>query len=318
MRILVTGGAGYIGSHFCKVAATAGHELVVLDDLSMGHGEFVKWGPLIIGDIRDTALVRSILKTHKIEAVVHFAAKAVVSESVRIPELYDAHNRVGTKAVLTAMAAEAVPYFVLSSSCATYGLTKVPRLREDHPQRPVNPYGQSKLDSETAVFEAQRVRPELAAACLRYFNVIGHDPEGEIVEKHEPETHVLPNILKALRERRSFQIFGTDYPTPDGTAVRDYVDVNDLGRVHLAALEKLKSQTTLISNVGAGRGHSVREVFDTFARVVGKAPKLEVRARREGDPPSLVADDSFFRTWYEGELRPLEASIESLLVAPAE
>ncbi|MEQ1878943.1 MAG: UDP-glucose 4-epimerase GalE [Bdellovibrionia bacterium] len=309
MRILVTGGAGYIGSHFCKAAAQAGHAPVVYDDLSTGHREFVKWGPLVQGDIRDTRKVSEALTEHKVDAVVHFAAKSLVAESMKFPELYDNNNRLGTKSVLAAMRLAGVGRFVFSSSAATYGVADVPRIREDHPQKPVNPYGQSKLDSEMLV----RDTPAIKSALLRYFNVIGHDPGGELFENHNPETHLLPNILKGLKEGKTFELFGTDYPTPDGTAVRDYVDVNDLGLAHLRALERLEKESLLVSNVGSGRGYSVREVFDTFAKVVGRAPKLAEKPRRPGDPPQLVADDSYFRTWYQGSMRGLEESIRSLV-----
>lgn len=309
MKILVTGGAGYIGSHFCKAAAQAGHSPVVYDDLSTGHKEFVKWGPLVKGDIRDTNLVAQSLKEHKVDAIVHFAAKSLVAESMKFPEIYDNNNRLGTKSVLTAALMAGVDRFVFSSSAATYGVSEVPRIREDHPQKPVNPYGETKLAAEGLVKENKVIR----SAILRYFNVIGQDPAGELYEKHEPETHLLPNILKGLKEGKTFELFGTDYPTPDGTAVRDYVDVNDLGIAHLGALEKLNDTKLLVSNVGSGRGNSVREVFDAFARVVGKAPRLAEKPRRPGDPPQLVADDSFFRTWFQGEMRPLEESIRSMM-----
>jgi UDP-arabinose 4-epimerase len=312
MRILVTGGAGYIGSHFSKIAARSGHDVAVFDDLSTGHKEFAKFGPFTLGDIRDTEKLTQALQNHKAEAVVHFAAKSLVAESVQKPDLYDSHNRVGTQSVLKAMQAARVPLIVFSSSAATYGVSEEATIKENHPQKPVNPYGETKLKAEQLVIDAVKTQG-VKAALLRYFNVIGHDPEGELFENHEPETHLLPNIMKGLETGRTFQLFGTDYPTPDGTCVRDYVNVNDLGRAHLGALDTLNSKNLLISNVGLGRGYSVREVFNAFEKVVGRAPTLEEKPRRPGDPPALIADATIFKSWYKEPMLSLEESIKSLL-----
>lgn len=309
MNLLVTGGAGYIGSHFCKAAKTAGHLPVTVDDLSMGHREFVKWGPFYEASILETDKLRKICDSESIEAVVHFAAKSLVGESVKSPELYRKINVDGTKSLVAALSASGVKYFVFSSSAATYGQPDMELITEGTPQKPVNPYGESKLQCEQYLM-AQK---QFSLAILRYFNVVGQDPEGELTEKHEPETHLVPNIIKAIKNKSTFAIFGIDYPTPDGSCVRDYVDVNDLAQVHLAALEYLQiNNSQLISNVGRGKGESVRNVLETFESVFGKLPAIDVEERRVGDPAQLVASDNHFRSWCKIKLRSLEESLRNM------
>jgi len=309
MNILVTGGAGYIGSHFCKAAAKAGHRPVVVDDLSMGHREFVKWGPFYQTSILDTDRLKNICEVEGVEAVVHFAAKSLVGESVRQPDLYRKINVEGTRSLLGAIYGTKVKYFVFSSSAATYGEPKVDLISEITTQNPVNPYGETKLECEKLLLGQKLYR----LAILRYFNVVGQDPEGELHEKHEPETHLVPNILKAMQTGREFGIFGEDYPTPDGTCIRDYVDVNDLALVHLEALNFIQTNDKpLVSNVGRGEGVSIKEVLAAVERVFGKLPTLEIEDRRVGDPARLVASDKIFRGWCKVPLRSLEESLKTL------
>lgn len=310
MNILVTGGAGYIGSHFCKAANKAGHKLFVVDDLSSGHKEFVKWGTLFQNSIADAEAIKKIVNENAVEAVVHFAAKSIVSESVLEPELYHQNNVEGTKALLGALESTQVKYFIFSSTAATYGEPLTDLISEKTPQSPVNPYGHTKLACEKMLLAQKKMR----VGILRYFNVIGQDPQGEVFENHQPETHLIPNIIKAKELGSSFGLFGQDYLTADGTCIRDYVDVNDLALVHLEALRHIAmSPMPLISNVGRGKGESIKQVLSAFEKVFGGLPQIVVKARRPGDPPRLVASDKFFRTWCAVPLRSLEDSLRTLL-----
>src|SRR5215469_12855316 len=291
--VLVTGGAGYIGSHACKVLARAGRHPVVFDNLSRGHRGAVRWGPLVEGDLADRAGLVAAIETHRVSAVMHFAAYAYVGESVADPASYYRNNLVGTLSLLEAMRETRVEKIVFSSTCATYGIPEVVPIRETAPQLPVNPYGETKLAIERALHwygEAYGLR----SVSLRYFNAAGADPEGEIGELHEPETHLVPLVLQtALAQRSHVDIYGTDYPTPDGTAVRDYTHVEDLAEAHLRALEHLRAGgDSMAINLGAGRGHSVREVIAAAEAVCGRAIPWREAARRPGDPPMLVADPS--------------------------
>jgi len=287
----VTGGAGYIGSHTAKVLASAGFEPIVLDNLSTGHRWAVKWGPLVEGDLGDSALLREVIKTHRIQAVVHFAGFAYVGESIQRPRQYFRNNVTYTLRLLDAMTDTWVKHIVFSSSCATYGIpTRVP-IREEHFQTPINPYGESKRMVErilTWYGEAYGVR----WTALRYFNAAGADPEGELGEDHSPETHLIPLAIQAaLGEKPNLEIFGTDYATPDGTAVRDYTHVMDLAEAHVAALRHmLKSHENAAINLGTGSGHSVRQVIAAVERVSGRRVSVHEAPRRAGDPPELVAD----------------------------
>jgi UDP-arabinose 4-epimerase len=290
MRILVTGGAGYIGSHTAKLLAAAGHQPVVFDDLSQGHEWAIKWGPLERGSLSDAARIAEVFASRKIEAVVHFAANALVGESMTNPSKYFHNNTVGTLNLLDAMHHAGIPTIVFSSTCATYGdPVRVP-IDETHPQVPVNPYGESKLMVEKLLRWYGEIYG-LRWMALRYFNAAGADPDREIGEDHDPESHLIPLVIGAAQgSRPPVKIFGTDYPTPDGTAVRDYVHVMDLADAHLRALDRLQAGTpSQAINLGTGQGHSVKQVVDTVAQVSGRPVPAVESARRPGDPPELVA-----------------------------
>lgn len=290
-RVLVTGGAGYIGSHTAKALAVAGFEPVVLDSLVTGHRELVRWGPFVQADIADSDAVRRCLKEYRIEAVLHFAALIAVGESVVHPRRYYENNTLGTLRLLSAMLDEGIGHFVFSSTAAVYGNPSTTLIRETHPRAPINPYGVSKAAVEFALEDYARAYP-LRSVMLRYFNAAGADPDGETGEMHEPETHLLPLVIEtALGRRACIDVFGTDYETKDGTAVRDYVHVSDLADAHVRALRYLlDGGETIALNLGTGEGSSVREVIASVERVTGKKVPWRERARREGDPPVLVAD----------------------------
>jgi UDP-arabinose 4-epimerase len=291
MRVLVTGGAGYIGSHTAKLLAASGHSPIVFDDLSQGHDWAVKWGPIERGSLGDPVRLREVFARNPVDAVIHFAANALVGESMSNPTKYFRTNTVGTLNLLDAMREAGVGRIVFSSTCATYGNPVRVPIDETHPQAPVNPYGESKLMVEK-ILRWYGECYGLRWMALRYFNAAGADPEGEIGEDHDPETHVIPLVIgAALGTRPPVKIFGTDYGTPDGTAVRDYVHVVDLADAHLRALQRLDEGTpSQAVNLGTGTGHSVREVVTTVARTAGKAVPAEESPRRAGDPPTLVAD----------------------------
>ena len=288
--ILVTGGAGYVGSHACKALSENGFLPITVDNLVYGHEWAVKWGPLVRGDIGDRAVLDHLFSTYKPVAVLHFAAFAYVGESVVSPDKYYRNNVAGTIALLDAVRAHGCSNLVFSSTCSTYGIPHEVPIKEDHEQKPINPYGQSKLMIEQILRDYEKAYG-LRHAILRYFNAAGADLDGEIGEDHDPETHLIPLAVQAaLGQRKSIEIYGTDYPTPDGTAIRDYIHVTDLANVHVLALQHLiQGKESLSLNVGTGTGHSVREVI----KAVKAASKLEVpareSARREGDPPVLVA-----------------------------
>lgn len=290
MKILVTGGAGYIGSHTAKFLAAAGHLPVTLDDMSEGHEWAVKWGPLERGSLSDPARLAAVFRTHHVDAVVHFAANALVGESMTNPTKYFRNNTVGTLNLLEAMRDAGVGTIVFSSTCATYGNPVRVPIDETHPQAPVNPYGESKLMVEKMLRWYGEIHA-LRWMALRYFNAAGADPDGEIGEDHDPEAHLIPLVIGAAQGTRPpVRIFGTDYATPDGTAVRDYIHVTDLADAHLRALDRLaKGQPSQAINLGTGRGHSVREVVDAVARVSGKPVPVVESGRRPGDPAELVA-----------------------------
>src|SRR4051812_50000829 len=289
--ILVTGGAGYVGSHACKALAAAGFRPVVYDSLSRGHRGAVKWGPLVEGDLHDRDRLVAAMRSHQVGAVLHFAAFAYVGESVLSPELYYRNNVVGTLSLLDAMREAGVATIVFSSTCAVYGIPETVPIRETTAKAPLNPYGDTKLAVERALHWYGGAHGFRYAA-LRYFNAAGADPDGEIGEEHDPETHLIPLVLRAaLGHAGPLHIFGSDYPTRDGTAVRDYIHVADLAAAHVAALDYLKGGgDTAIVNLGTGSGHSVREVIAAVERIGGRAvPRFEA-PRRPGDPPELVAD----------------------------
>ncbi len=289
-RILVTGGAGYVGAHCTKLAAESGHECIVFDSLVNGHRSFVQWGPLVEGDIRDGAALQAAMRTHRIDAVMHFAALAYVGQSVSEPAIYYDVNVNGTRILLDAMLRAGVRHIVLSSSCAVYGQPEEIPILETTLPRPINPYGFTKLVCERMIEDYARAHG-LTAAKLRYFNAAGADPDCRIGEDHDPETHLIPLVLDAALGRRSaVAMFGTDYPTPDGSCVRDYVHVNDLADAHIRALAHLLSGgESLTVNLGTGSGISVLEVVDLISRITGLDVLSTREPRRAGDPAKLVA-----------------------------
>ena len=291
MNVLVTGGAGYIGSHTCKHLAAAGHTPVVFDDLSQGHEWAVKWGPLERGSLGDPARLAALFAAHRVDAVVHFAASALVGESMGDPGKYFRNNTLGTFNLIEAMRAAGVGTIVFSSTCATYGNPLRTPIDETHPQAPVNPYGESKWMVER-MLRWYGESHGLRWMALRYFNAAGADPDGEIGEDHDPESHLIPLVIGGtLGTRPPVKVFGDDYQTPDGTAVRDYIHVNDLADAHLRAIERLDAgAASQPINLGTGRGHSVREVIDAVSQVAGRQAPFQVAPRRAGDPPALVAD----------------------------
>ena len=291
MSILIVGGAGYIGSHTAKLVADSGHRPVVFDNLVYGHRAAVKWGPLVEGDLADPAAIRRALSEHDVKAVIHFAAYAYVGESMTDPGKYFRNNVAGTINLLDAMVAAGVRDLVFSSTCATYGEPREVPISESHPQNPVNAYGETKLAVERMLRWYGQAHG-LRYAALRYFNAAGADPDGAVGEDHDPETHLIPLAIAAAHGRGGpLSIFGTDYPTPDGTAIRDYIHVLDLAEAHLLALAKLAEGTTSLHlNLGTGRGSSVREVITSVAKATGRAVPVREVGRRAGDPPVLVAD----------------------------
>lgn len=292
-NILVTGGAGYIGSHTCKALHAAGDRPIVFDSLVHGHPEAVKWGALVEADLADASRLAQTIREHEISAVIHFAGFTDVGESMTAPGKYFRNNFTNTNALLDAMVASRIEHIVFSSTAAVYGLPQNVPIVEDHPLKPINPYGESKLCAERALEWYARAH-QLKAISLRYFNAAGADADGEIGEDHDPETHLIPLVIAAaLGRRASVNVYGTDYPTHDGTAVRDYIHVIDLAEAHVQALNYLREGGKSIAlNLGAGRGHSVREVIAAIERVAGCAVSANNAARREGDPAVLVADAS--------------------------
>src|SRR5215510_11354711 len=272
MTVLVTGGAGYIGSHAVKLLVQRGYQTVVYDNLIYGHREAALWGDFVEGDLHDTAQLVQVLKEHHITDVMHFAAFAYVGESVQDPLKYYANNVAWTLSLLQAMRTVGVQHLIFSSTCAVYGLPQHPFLTEDHPLGPINPYGESKLFVER-MLQASATAYGLRWISLRYFNAAGADPEGELGESHDPETHLIPLVLSVANGRRAnVAIFGTDYDTPDGTCIRDYIHVNDLADAHILALQGLdtdKAQTAY--NLGNGAGYSVRQVIETATHVTGRS-----------------------------------------------
>ena len=287
--MLVTGGAGYIGSHAVQALGAAGHTVVVIDNLSAGHAAAIGDATLVEGDVRDTALVEATLRRHAVTAVMHFAALLSVGESVREPARYYDNNVRGSLSVLDAMVATGVNGFVLSSTCAVYGNPVTTPLDEEHPTKPINAYGESKLVVERALGH-YGVAYGLRSIALRYFNAAGADPEGRLGEDHDPEIHLIPRAIEAACGGTPLQLFGSDYPTTDGTCERDYVHVSDLASGHLLALEALDSgATTRVYNIGTGRPHSVREVIAAVERVTGRGVPATAAPRRAGDPAVLYA-----------------------------
>jgi UDP-arabinose 4-epimerase len=293
MKVLVTGGAGYIGSHTAKALARAGYEPVVLDDLSNGHRRAVKWGPLVEGNLSDGRLIERTLASHKVEAVIHFAASILVGESMTNPQRHFWNNVVNTLRLLDAMLEAGVKHIVFSSSAAVYGDPEKVPIPEDHPKHPVNAYGDTKLSMERAI-KWYGAAYGIRWMALRYFNAAGADPDGELGEEHQPETHLIPLVIQAaLGQRPEVEVYGTDYPTPDGTCIRDYIHIADLAEAHVRSLGHiLAAGESCALNLGTGHGHTVRQVIGAVERVGGVRVPYRDAPRRAGDPPSLVADPS--------------------------
>ncbi|MBN2124136.1 MAG: UDP-glucose 4-epimerase GalE, partial [Deltaproteobacteria bacterium] len=289
-HILVIGGAGYIGAHMCKLLHGNGYIPVVLDSLEYGHREAVRWGPLIEGSLSDTRVLNAIFSNYDIKAVMHFAAYCYVGESVTDPARYYRNNVAGPIALLRAMVENGVGHFIFSSSAATYGEPVEIPISESHPQNPINPYGRTKLMVEQMLVDFETAY-SLRSVCLRYFNAAGADPEGELGEDHRPETHLIPLVLQtALGQRERVDIFGDDYPTRDGTCIRDYIHIYDLAHAHLLALDRLlQGGPGGRYNLGNGNGYSVKEVIDSARRISGRSIPATVTGRRAGDPAVLVA-----------------------------
>lgn len=291
MKILVCGGAGYIGSHMCKLLDRQGYGVTVFDNLSTGHRQACQWGNFVQGDLLDPAALQALFAASGFAAVMHFSARSLVAESVANPALYYLNNVVGTLNLLEAMRAHGVKRLVFSSSAATFGNPMQGLIAESHPQTPINPYGETKLIVERALaYYAQAYG--LSSVSLRYFNAAGADPDGGIGESHTPETHLVPNVLKSLlAEGTSLKVFGDDYPTRDGTCIRDYIHINDLCQAHLLGLNYLGNHPGAHGfNLGNGLGFSILEIIRTAEAVTGRTIPYQVESRRPGDPPSLVAD----------------------------
>lgn len=291
MKILVVGGAGYIGSHMVKHLLRAGHSVLVADNFCSGHRSALLGCPCVELDIADRDSLDTLLALHDFEAVFHFASFIQVGESVEQPGKYYQNNLAATLTLLQAMVAAGIPRFIFSSTAAVYGNPQYSPLDEAHPQQPINPYGRSKLMVEQLLEDFDKAYG-LKSVCLRYFNAAGADPEGELGERHEPETHLIPLILQAAAGRReAITVFGDDYDTPDGTCIRDYIHVTDLADAHARALDFLiAGQRSAIFNLGNGAGFSVREVIETARRVTGRDIQVRLAPRRAGDPARLVAD----------------------------
>lgn len=291
------GGAGYIGAHAAKALDEAGYRVVVLDNLSQGHKDFVRWGTFYEGDVSDAALLRKIFTTHEIGAVMHFAALTLVGESVTDPAKYYENNVLQSFILLREMVKHGIKNFVFSSTCAVYGIPERIPIPEEHPRAPVNPYGKTKLAVEHMLEDFSRAYC-MRYVSLRYFNAAGAEYAAGIGEDHTPETHLIPILLDvALGRRKDVSIFGTDYPTQDGTCVRDYIHVADLAKAHLLAVKYLeKGGGSRAFNLGVGQGFSVRQVIEAAREVTGKEIKAVEAPRREGDPPVLIADSTEARS----------------------
>jgi len=290
MKILVTGGAGYIGSHACKALMKAGHEPIVYDNLSTGHRDAVRWGPIEIGDILDHERLEATFANHRPDMVMHFAALAYVGESVTSPDIYYRVNVGGTLSLLQAMRRHGTSAIVFSSSCATYGIPNELPIAEGTPQFPINPYGFTKLVAERMLADFEHAYG-IRWVALRYFNAAGADPDGELGERHDPETHAIPLAIRAaLGAGPPFSVLGTDYQTPDGSAVRDYVHVSDLGQAHARAIDYLANGGDSVAlNLGTGVGTSVLQIIDAVAAATGRFVPVMRAKRRTGDPPILYA-----------------------------
>lgn len=310
-KILVTGGAGYIGSHTRYFLQQKGHSVIVVDNLERGYREAVPAEILHVFDIRDTARLTQLLADEQVDAVIHFAALIAVGESTQVPELYFSDNVGGSLSLFEAMLRVGVKRIVFSSTAAAYGIPTAVPIPEDAAISPINPYGETKVMVETILEWLDRYR-ELRSVRLRYFNACGAEPAAGLGERHDPETHLIPLILKAVLTGHPVTIFGDDYATPDGTCIRDYIHVSDLAEAHVFAVEHLlNGGTSDVFNVGTGSGHSVKEVLEAVGRVTGQRVPCTMGPRREGDPPSLVADSQKLQTtlgW-----RPKRADLDRII-----
>ena len=310
-KILVTGGAGYIGSHTRYFLQQQGHSVVVVDNLSRGYRDAVPPDILHEIDLRDTDRLIELLTRERVDAVIHFAAYIAVGESTQVPETYFLNNVAGSISLFEAMLKTGVKRIVFSSTAAAYGIPQRVPITEDEPSAPINPYGESKVMVEAILECLDRYR-ELRSIRLRYFNACGAEPAARLGERHEPETHLIPLILRAVITGNPVTLFGDDYPTPDGTCIRDYIHVSDLAEAHVFALQHLlNGGTSEVFNVGTGSGHSVKEVLASVERVTGKPVPHKIGPRREGDPPSLVADSQKLQTtlgW-----RPKRADLDRIV-----
>ena len=315
-KILVTGGAGYIGSYTCKALSRAGYTPVAYDNLFRGQKESVKWGPLEVGDITDVERLVQVMEEHSPQGVMHFAALAYVGESVERPQDYYRTNIGGMIALLSAMRRVAIRNIVFSSSCAVYGNAQILPISEDHPQAPINPYGATKSMSER-ILKDVALEDGLRWMALRYSNVAGDDPEGEIGENHDPETHVIPNlILTALGKRETFELYGTDLPTRDGTAIRDYIHVVDIAKAHICALKHLLAGgESRALNLGMGHGVTIQELISAIEKATGQSISVKPMAGRPGDSPELVVDSSLSKIIldWQPQLSDTEIIIETAL-----
>ncbi len=310
--VLVVGGAGYIGSHTCKALRAAGYTPIAYDNLCEGHAHAVKWGPLEVGELADRGRLDEVLRKHKPIAAIHFAAFAAVGESVREPAKYYGNNLAATLVLLDALRAAGTNMLVFSSTCAVYGTPETVPIAETTPRAPINPYGRSKLMVEQVMADYGHAYG-LKWTALRYFNAAGADPDGEIGEEHDPETHLVPRALMAITGRiGQLEIFGDDFATRDGTCVRDYIHVCDLAQAHIAALERLMAGGDPGAfNLGTGRGYSVREVIAAVERVTGQRVPLTVGPRRAGDPPALIANPALARAALKFE--PKHSDIDTIV-----
>lgn len=292
MNVLVCGGAGYIGSHMAKMLSMHGYEPIVFDNLSTGYRWAVQWGRFFEGDLLNPADLEAVFSEYPPGAVMHFSACSLVGESVRDPARYYRNNVAGTLNLLEAMRQHTVDNLIFSSTAAIFGNPLAELIDEQHPKQPINPYGWSKLMVER-LLEDYAVAYGLNSVALRYFNAAGADPEGMIGEAHNPETHLIPNVLRAVRVSKPLQVFGSDYPTPDGTCVRDYIHVNDLCRAHLLALAYLeRNRGAFAFNLGNGKGFSVLDILNASEKIIGGKVSFQFADRRDGDPPTLVADSN--------------------------
>ncbi len=296
MHILVCGGAGYIGSHMAKMLAGNNHQVTVFDNLSTGHSQAAQWGNLVVGDLLDPEGLEKLFRQTQFDAVMHFSAKSLVGESMTDPALYYNNNVTGTLNLLETMRRFGVNRFVFSSSAATFGNPVQERINENHPQEPINPYGRTKLMVERILSDFSEAY-DLRSVSLRYFNAAGADPEGELGESHNPETHLIPNVMLALLDdNRKLNLFGDDYDTKDGTCVRDYIHINDLCTAHLQAMNYMADHEGAHGfNLGNGQGFSILEIIEAAERVTGRKVPYDISPRRPGDPPTLVADSALAR-----------------------